>query len=157
MQRTSFEDMNCSVAQCLEVVGEWWTMLIVRDVFLGVHRFDDFQRRLGISRNILNDRLRGLVEAGVLKKVPYQEHPVRYDYRLTRKGRDLWPVLTAMRQWGDQWAAPDGARIEIVHDTCGHRAQAVLHCDHCGGTLDPHDLSVVPGPGLRTDQELIPS
>ena len=100
--------MHCSVAQCLEVVGEWWSMLIVRDVFMGVTRFDAFQERLGISRNILNQRLTHLVEMGVLKKVLYSEHPPRYEYRLTDKGRDLWPVLTAMRQWGDKYAAPDG-------------------------------------------------
>ena len=108
MERKSFADMDCSVAQCLEVVGEWWSMLIVRDVFLGVSRFDDFQRRLGISRNILQQRLARLVDAGVLARVPYSEHPPRYDYRLTDKGRDLWPVLTAMRQWGDRYARPVG-------------------------------------------------
>ena len=100
MRRTSFEEMNCSVAQTLEVVGEWWTMLIIRDCFLGITRFDDFQQRLGISRNILTDRLDHLVDKGVLVRVPYQANPVRNDYRLTDKGRDLWLVLTAMRQWG---------------------------------------------------------
>src|SRR5437667_11556808 len=106
MQRTSFRAMDCSVAQCLEVVGEWWSMLIVRDAFLGVTRFDDFQARLGISRNILNQRLGHLVRAGVLEKIAYQARPTRFDYKLTRKGRDLWPVLTALRQWGDRYAAP---------------------------------------------------
>ena len=86
MQRTSFESMNCSVAQCLEVVGEWWSMLIIRDAFLGVRRFDDFQTRLGISRNILNVRLTSLVDAGVLERVPYQDNPPRANYRLTEKG-----------------------------------------------------------------------
>ena len=100
--------MHCSVAQCLEVVGEWWSMLIVRDAFLGVTRFDHFQERLGISRNILDQRLNRLVETGVFAKVPYSEHPPRFDYRLTDKGRDLWPIITTMRQWGDKYAAPDG-------------------------------------------------
>src|SRR5436305_5357242 len=93
VERKSFSDMHCSVAQALEVVGEWWSLLIVRDVFLGVTRFDDFQQRLGISRNVLNQRLRRLVEQGVLFKVPYSERPPRFDYELTEKGRDLWPVL----------------------------------------------------------------
>jgi DNA-binding HxlR family transcriptional regulator len=106
VERKSFADMDCSVAQCLEVVGEWWSMLIVRDAFLGVTRFDEFQRRLGISRNILQQRLARLVDAGVLVRVPYSEHPPRHDYRLTDKGRDLWPVLTAMRQWGDKYDWP---------------------------------------------------
>ena len=145
MERTSFADMHCSVAQCLEIVGEWWSMLIVRDVFLGVHRFDDFQERLGISRNILNQRLRRLVEAGILKKVPYSEHPPRFEYRLTGKGRDLWPVLTAMRQWGDRYAAPAGPPLEIVHDD--HSCDAVPTCSVCGDRLRPHDVHVVAGPG----------
>jgi len=99
MERKSFVDMDCSVAQCLEVIGEWWTMLVVRDCFMGVTRFEDFQRRLGISRNILHSRLTTLVDAGILKRVPYSVHPPRDDYKLTAKGLDLWPILTAMRQW----------------------------------------------------------
>ena len=141
--------MNCSVAQCLEVIGEWWSMLIVRDAFLGVSRFDDFQARLGISRNILNQRLAHLVEAGVLQKVPYQERPPRYDYKLTKKGRDLWPVLTAMRQWGDHYAAPDGPPLELVHRTCGHVADAVMVCSHCHGEMGPRDVKAIDGPGAR--------
>src|SRR5215831_10619967 len=132
MQRTSFESMNCSIAQCLEAVGEWWSMLIVRDAFLGVRRFDDFRARLGISRNILTVRLNRLVAVGVLERVPYQDHPPRAEYRLTEKGRDLWPVLTAMRQWGDRWEAPDGRPLEMVHTTCGHVATAETVCSACG-------------------------
>lgn len=98
MQHKSFADMHCSIAQCLEVVGERWSLLIVRDVFLGVTRFDEMQQRLGISRNILNQRLARLVEQDVLAKVPYSEHPPRFDYELTAKGRDLWPVITADRK-----------------------------------------------------------
>jgi DNA-binding HxlR family transcriptional regulator len=147
MERKSFADMDCSVAQCLEVVGEWWSMLIVRDSFLGVTRFEDFQRRLGISRNILQQRLTTLVDAGVFRKVPYSEHPPRFDYRLTDKGRDLWPVLTAMRQWGDTWAAPDGPPVEVTHTACGSHAPAVLVCADCGARLGPRDVTAGPGPG----------
>ena len=125
VQRTSFEDMTCSVARCLDVVGEWWSLLIVRDAFLGVTRFDDFQARLGISRNILSQRLNHLVDSGVLKRVAYCEHPPRSEYRLTRKGVDLWYVITAMRQWGDQWAAPGGPPVETRHTACGHIVTAV--------------------------------
>jgi len=147
VERKSFSDMHCSVAQCLDVVGEWWSMLIVRDAFLGVSRFDEFQERLGISRNILNQRLRGLVDSGVLEKVPYSEHPPRYDYRLTQKGRDLWPVLTALRQWGDKYAAPDGPPLEIVHKACGHVAEGMLTCSSCGEPMGPRDVRAVAGPG----------
>jgi DNA-binding HxlR family transcriptional regulator len=141
--------MNCSVAQCLEVIGEWWSMLIVRDAFLGVTRFDDFQARLGISRNVLNHRLNGLVENGVLKRVPYQEHPPRSEYRLTDKGRDLWGVLTAMRQWGDRWAAPDGPRVETLHTACGHIARATQVCSECGDPIDARSVKAVPGGAAR--------
>src|SRR4051812_26014330 len=149
MQRTSFETMNCSVAQCLEVIGEWWTMLIIRDAFLGVRRFDDFQSRLGISRNILNVRLTGLVDAGVLDRVPYQERPLRHEYRLTDKGRDLWPVLTAMREWGDRWAAPNGAPLELVHDACGAVVHVTHTCSGCGEPIDARSVRARPGPGAR--------
>jgi DNA-binding HxlR family transcriptional regulator len=151
VQRRSFEGMNCSVAQCLEVVGEWWSLLIVRDAFLGVRRFDDFQARLGISRNILNQRLTTLVEHGVLERVPYQDHPPRSEYRLTEKGRDLWPVLTSMRQWGDRWAAPHGAPLALRHTSCQHVADAVMVCSHCGEPLDPRAVKVEPGPASRPD------
>ena len=149
MQRTSFEAMNCSVAQCLEVIGEWWSMLIVRDAFLGVRRFDDFQSRLGISRNILTSRLTSLVAAGVLQKVPYQDRPLRHEYRLTTKGRDLWPVLTTMREWGDRWAAPSGPPVELVHDACGDTM--VLHhtCKACGEGVDSRSVRAQPGPGAN--------
>lgn len=147
VQRTSFEAMRCSVAQCLDVVGEWWSLLIVRDAFLGVTRFDDFQARLGISRNILTQRLNHLVDGGVLKRVAYSDHPPRSEYRLTRKGRDLWHVITAMRQWGDQWAAPAGQPVETRHTSCGHIVTAVPVCSHCGEPLDVRSVIAVAGPG----------
>ena len=155
VQRKSFEGMNCSVAQCLEVVGEWWTMLIVRDAFLGVRRFDDFQSRLGISRNILTTRLATLVEAGVLERVPYRERPLRHEYRLTVKGRDLWPVLTTMREWGDRWAAPDGAPLELVHDACGEPMVLALTCNACGEPVDSSSVRAHPGPGA-TPNAIVP-
>lgn len=156
MQRTSFRDVNCSIAQCLEVVGDWWTLLIVRDALFGVSRFDDFQARLGISRNVLNQRLNRLVAEGVLERVPYQDHPPRYDYRPTAKGVDLWTVLTAMRQWGDRWAAPGGPPVEAVHRPCGHRAEMVPTCSACGEQVAPQDIEPVLGPGA-TDPDFIPS
>jgi DNA-binding HxlR family transcriptional regulator len=146
MQRTSFETMNCSIAQCLEVVGEWWSMLILRDIFLGVTRFEDLCQRLGISRNVLTDRLDHLVGHGVIERQAYQDHPVRYDYRLTEKGRDLWPVLVAMREWGDRYAAPDGPRVEMVHRVCDHKAHMVPTCSECGGVLEARNVKAVPGP-----------
>jgi DNA-binding HxlR family transcriptional regulator len=147
VERKSFEDMRCSVAQCLEVVGDWWTMLVIRDAFRGVRRFDELQARLGISRNILAHRLTKLVDAGILAKQPYQDNPPRHDYVLTDKGRDLWPVLTAMRQWGDKHAAPNGPPIEVSHRGCGKVSEFALTCTECGERVSSHDVRVVPGPG----------
>jgi DNA-binding HxlR family transcriptional regulator len=147
VERKSFTDMHCSVAQTLEVIGEWWSMLIVRDAFLGVTRFDQLQERLGISRNVLNQRLAHLVEHGVLDKVAYSSHPPRYDYRLTDKGRDLFPVLNALRQWGDKYAAPDGPPMRIRHQTCGRLTDAMLTCAHCGEPLDARNVRATPGRG----------
>jgi DNA-binding HxlR family transcriptional regulator len=135
VERKSLADMHCSIAQCLEVVGEWWPMLILRDAFLGVTRFDDIQERLGISRNILSRRLSSLVDAGVLNQVLHSEHPPRLEYKLTKKGVDVWPVLTAMRQWGDQYAAPDGPPLVIMHQARGHIAEVVTVCSACGDSL----------------------
>ena len=153
MQRSSFREMNCSIGQSLEVVGEWWSLLIIRDAFMGVTRFDEFQERLGIARNVLNQRLSHLVEEGVFERVAYNEHPPRYDYVLTEQGRDLWPVVVALRQWGDRWRAPDGPPLQLVHRECGHIAELVPVCSHCGEPVGPSDVSVVTGPGDATTKQ----
>jgi len=150
MERKSFAEMDCSVAQCLEVIGEWWTMLIIRDAFFGVTRFDQFQERLGIARNVLQQRLEHLIDFGVMERRPYSEHPPRYDYRLTTKGRDLWPVLNAMRQWGDQYAAPDGPPITLVHKNCGSSVHAELVCSECAEPIDARSVRAVAGEGRST-------
>lgn len=149
MRRASFSDMNCSVAQSLEIVGEWWTLLIIRDAFFGVTRFDAFSERLGIARNVLTQRLETLVEHGVFAKEPYQDKPVRYDYRLTEKGRDLWLVLTALRQWGDKWAAPGGAPVVATHRDCGQVTTLQPVCSECGEPVTRASLALHRGPGAR--------
>ena len=143
--------MDCSVAQCLEVIGERWSLLILRDSFLGVSRFDEFQRRLGISRNILNQRLGHLVDAGVLARVAYSDHPPRFDYKLTDKGRALWPVMTAMRQWGDEYAAPNGPPVQLIHKGCGAITHAEMVCGECGERMGVRDVRAVAGPGRAAD------
>ena len=157
MKKVSFADMHCSVAQSLEVIGEWWTLLILRDAFLGVTRFDDFAARLGISRNVLTARLDTLVDNDVLVRVPYDEARGRFDYRLTDKGRALLPVLTALRQWGDEWIlGVERAPLLVEHTTCGNVSTGVLTCDHCGEELTARSLRAVPGPGAA-DEALIPT
>lgn len=155
MEHKSFSGMDCSIAQCLEVIGEWWSMLIVRDAFLGVARFDEFQSRLGISSNILQRRLARLVDTGVLARVRYSDHPPRDEYRLTSKGHDLWPVLNAMRQWGDRYAAPGGPPLLMVHDGCGSVCEAIQVCSSCGVPIGSRDVRVLLGPG-RHGTDLIP-
>jgi DNA-binding HxlR family transcriptional regulator len=148
MRKASFADMNCSVAQSLEIIGEWWTLLILRDCFLGVRRFDDFVERLGISRNVLTNRLDTLVDAGLLDRRAYDTARGRYDYLLTDKGRALWPVLTALRQWGDEWILGTGNEpLLLEHRDHGHAAIAVMTCDACGEQLDARSVRAVPGPG----------
>lgn len=150
MRKASFADMNCSIAQSLEIIGEWWTLLILRDSFLGVRRFDDFVDRLGISRNVLTTRLDTLVEAGLLERRPYDDARGRYDYLLTDKGRALWPVMTAIRQWGDEWILGAGNEpILLEHRDRGHVTTVRMTCDVCGETLDARSVRAVPGPGDR--------
>jgi DNA-binding HxlR family transcriptional regulator len=148
MRRKSFTGMECPVARTLEAIGEWWTMLILRDAFRGVRRFDDFQSRLGIARNILTSRLAGLTGAGILEKRLYSQRPPRYEYRLTPKGRALFPVLVAMMEWGSRWEPPAaGPAVRLVDRSTGQPVEAVLADAATGRPLDPRDLALVPGPG----------
>jgi DNA-binding HxlR family transcriptional regulator len=157
MRRTSFAGMNCSVAGALEILGEWWTMLIVRDAFMGVRRFEDFQRRLGIARNVLTTRLQKLVGAGILERRRYQERPTRFEYRLTDKGLELYPILVSLMQWGDRWAeGGSGPPVVLVHRICGHPSEPHLVCDHCGEPADPRQMQPVAGPGFDRREELAP-
>lgn len=147
MKRTSVKDVNCSIAQCLEVIGDWWTPLIIRDLLLGVRRFDDLQERLDISRNVLTQRLELLVENEIVVRRPYQDNPPRFDYVLTERGRDLWPIMQAMKQWGDKWEAPNGTPVQLVHDDCGHVTSVVNTCSECGEELGLGHIHSVRGPG----------
>jgi DNA-binding HxlR family transcriptional regulator len=142
----TYEGQNCSVARALEVVGERWTILIVRDAFLGVRRFDDFQRNLGVARNVLNTRLQRLVEAGILERRRYQERPARHEYRLTDMGRDLWPTVLALMQWGDRWlTGEDCAPMGVVHRDCGGAITDRRTCATCGASVEVRDVEVVRG------------
>lgn len=148
MKRASFSRMQCSVARTLEVVGEWWTPLILRDAFLGVTRFDDFQQRLGIARNVLTARLNILVSEGIMEKALYQKRPERYEYKLTEMGRDLFSFVIALMGWGDRWTdVPRGPHHILIHDECGHEAKPVLICSHCGSevTASNSHAKLVPG------------
>ncbi|HEX8400750.1 MAG TPA: helix-turn-helix domain-containing protein [Allosphingosinicella sp.] len=132
---------DCSLARALSVVGDRWTLLILRDAFLKIRRFDDFQSSLGIARRVLTDRLSGLVAEGVLEKVVYQQRPTRHEYRLTAKGRDLYPVVLTLVHWGDaHFAGPEGPPVIHRHANCGADFRSVLACSECGESLDPRDV-----------------
>lgn len=122
-QRTSLADADCSIAQALDVVGDWWTLLIVRDTARGVHRFDALQRELGVSRKVLTERLRLLVDVGVLAREPYQDRPVRHEYRLTPRGRALLPVLIALQDWGDTWVLGEGETMATTTEASREAAR----------------------------------
>ncbi|MEU9116837.1 helix-turn-helix domain-containing protein [Streptomyces sp. NPDC048483] len=143
---------NCSVQRTLDVVGEKWTLLILRDAVNGVRRFDDFRRHVGLSEAVLSDRLRKLVAAGILKTVPYQDpgSRTRNEYRLTDKGWDLWPVLVALRQWGEKHTAdPKGPVLDIRHSACGAPVSVVVECSGDHAALTPAEVTVRPGPAAR--------
>ncbi len=138
---------SCSVARTLEVIGEKWTVLILRDAFLGVRRFDRFQADLGVARNILSDRLGKLVDHGILERRQYQERPTRFEYRLTERGRDLYPVVVSLMAWGDKHAAPAGPPVTLVHE-CGAEMVPELRCPSCGGEVHARNVRPQAGPGL---------
>jgi DNA-binding HxlR family transcriptional regulator len=144
----TYESQTCSIARSLEVLGERWTLLVLRDAFRRVRRFEDFQRDLGVARNVLTDRLGRLVDEGILKREQYQERPARFEYRLTEKGLALWPVMMTLMQWGDAYyAGPDGPPVVVRHRDCGGEVTDHLKCAKCGAELTPRDVEAEPGPG----------
>jgi len=151
-ERAAFSTENCSVARTLALVGEKWTLLLLREAFYGTRRFTDFQARLGLARNLLTARLQTLVDGGLLTRVPYREHGTRtrHEYRLTDAGRELFPVVVALRQWGDAHLADaDGPAAVLQHRDCGQPVHAVIQCTAGHGPLAPRDVRILPGPGAR--------
>jgi DNA-binding HxlR family transcriptional regulator len=149
MTRTSTAGWPCTIARAVDLIGEGWTLLVIRQACLGTRRFDDFQRALGIGRNILTLRLQRLVDEGLLTRVAYQDRPVRHEYRLTDKGRDVFPILTAMAAYGDKWLVGDeGTPLLLHHTTCDHDMHAVVSCSECAEPLQVRDVRARPGPGF---------
>ena len=147
MRHEALADVNCSIARSLSVLGERWTLVVLRQAFLGARRFEDYQRGLGIARNILTDRLRTLVEHDILERRRYHERPPRYEYRLTQKGLDLYPILVSLMQWGDQYAGGHAAPLVLRHKTCGQITQPHMVCSECGERIDPREMKPEAGPG----------
>src|SRR5882757_5365454 len=157
MRWNELSDENCSMARTVSVIGDRWTLLILRDCFLRVRRFEDFQERLGITRPILASRLKKLVDEFVLVKVPYQRRPLRYEYRLTQKGLDLFPIVMAIVHWGDvHMSGKKGRPLLHQHLSCGKNFDPVLICSECGEALDPKRVHAHRGPGADSPRHLPP-
>ena len=151
-------DQDCSIARTLEVLGERWTLLIVRDVMNRRRRFDELQKGLGIARNTLAARLQRLVEEAILERRAYQQNPERYEYFLTEKGLALWPALVALLAWGDRHSpTPEGPPMLIVHKECGGPVSDRGICEDCGEVLEARDARAIDGPGLKPRGENTPA
>ena len=146
-------ETDCSIQATLEVVGDRWTLLILRNIFRGVHRFSQMADDLGIAKNLLADRLAKLVDHDIVHKVPYQQRPLRHEYRLTPKGMDLSPALVALMGWGDRWTSGGEPPTVLVHDHCGTALEQVLLCPSCDETVRPSHIRSRPGPGRTEDPQ----
>lgn len=156
MRWEELEQQPCSLSRTLSVVGDRWTLLVLRESFFGIRRFEDFEKRLGVTRHVLADRLKKLTEAQVLVKVPYQERPRREEYRLTDKGRDFYPAVLALVNWGDRYmSGAEGPPIRHRHKGCGKTMHGVLVCSECGEPLAPRDVALTEAPGL--EGQLLPA
>lgn len=154
MPRKSLSHLECAVANTVESVNDSWSVLILRDAFLGVRRFDQFVKSLGIARNTLTSRLERLIEAGMLETRPYQDNPLRNEYRLTAKGKDLFDVLMTLWAYGERWDPPtDPDHQRAIHVDCGQEANAVAHCSHCGERLTRHNVRIAPPNPVLTATE----
>jgi len=144
---------GCPIDGLLQLIGDRWSILILRDAFYGVRRFDGFQQHLGISKKILAQRLRSLTSAEILSRVPYQESPLRFEYKLTAKGRDIFPVLLSMSRWGNRWLSEPGKEwLQLQHTSCGHITEAKPVCSHCGELLTPARVKPLAGPGADVSE-----
>ena len=143
------KELNCSIFRAMDVLGDRWTLMVLREAFMGVRRFTEMQRDLGVARNVLTERLNSLVELGVLERRQYQDRPVRHEYRLTPMGKDLQPALLALMHWGDEHLAPHGAPALIEHQVCGHAAEPLMVCSHCREPITTRNVTVKPGPGFE--------
>jgi DNA-binding HxlR family transcriptional regulator len=140
----TYDNQVCSIARSLEAIGDRWTLLVIRDLFLGLRRFEDLQRDLGVARNVLTDRLGRLVEEGIVERRLYQERPERHEYRLTDKGLDLWSVMISLMKWGDRHAPDEGgAPTRVVHRDCGGEIDERFNCSRCGAPMDARSAKVV--------------
>lgn len=149
---------TCAVARGISVVGDSWTLMVLRELFLGSHRFDELEAQTGISPHLLSVRMRALVDADIVERRPYQQRPPRYEYRLTAKGLDLWPVIMALRAWGDRWHEwPEGKPVRLRHQACGKRSEPRLVCGACGEPMGPRDVTLEMSPSAAAERRRMAS
>ena len=148
MKRSSVSHLNSGIARALEVIGEWWTPLIIREVFLGRTRYDEIQGQLGIARNVLSDRLNSLVGAGVLVRVQYSERPQRFEYQLTDMGRDLFGTLVMLKTWGDKWLSGENTTASVTHAKCGTNVSPLVWCERCNAVVNHDDYALGESPSI---------
>jgi DNA-binding HxlR family transcriptional regulator len=156
MKESELGNLTCSVARSVSVLGDAWTLLIVRELFLGTRRYDDFLAYTGMAPKLLAARLKRLTELGVVKRVPYSDKPLRYEYKLTQMGMELYPIIVSITQWGDRWTKRGRERsapLQLVHKSCGHLLGASLICACCGEKLDPHDVQVTQSKALQAERQ----
>jgi len=152
VKRVDTSDWPCTIARSAAILGDHWNLLLVREACLGRRRFDDFQRELGIGRNILTRRLNQLVDENIMTRVQYQDNPVRYEYRLTQQGREVYPILAAMAAWGERWlVGSEGSPLVLRHTPCDHEMHAVVVCSECDLPLDVREVTAHQGPGYRAE------
>lgn len=153
MRISNIGEATCSVARALGAMGDAWTLLILRELFLGQHRFEEFQAQTGMAPYLLSRRLAKLVAQGIITRLPYRQRPTRYEYRLTEKGRDLHAVVVSLARWGDRWEAHQGAPpLTLIHKACGHETSPVLTCSACGERVGPYDLRARIGPAMLAER-----
>lgn len=154
MRKENFAHLECSLARALGTIGEWWSLLIIRDLFYGVDSFDQLCRDLGIARNILTNRLAKLLKKGVIEKRLREDGTRRHKYGLTPKGKELFPIIMTLVAWGDRWEAPDGPPVLLRHKKDGHNARPIVICGQCGEALTPSNIRPAKGPGAKRPMAL---
>ena len=153
MRVSDIGEVTCSVARALGAIGDPWTLLILRELFLGQRRFEEFQAQTGMAPYLLSRRLAKMVAQGIVTRLPYRQRPTRYEYRLTEKGLDLHAVVVSLARWGDRWeAGPAGPPLTLIHKACGHETSPVLTCSACGARVGPHDLRAKIGPAMMAER-----
>lgn len=153
MSRADLSSRTCTLARAVALVGDEWTLMILREMFLGNRRFDSFLHQTGISSHLLSQRLKKMETAGIIRRETYSRHPPRHEYRLTEKGRTLWPVVIAMKQWGDQWLGDGEVPVELMHKSCGDVCQAEMTCSECGEPMDAHDTEPLLSQTFENERE----